>query len=103
MNPKRIVSIVLLVVLLAALVFLPLVNKKDSVLNMLILVLLYMTLASSWNILGGYTGQTNLGQAAFFGVGSLTTRLLWIKGIPFIASFLAGGIMAVLLALLIGV
>jgi branched-chain amino acid transport system permease protein len=81
---------------------LPMVNKKDSVLNMLILVLLYMTLASSWNILGGYTGQTNLGQAAFFGIGSLTTRLLWIKGIPFIASFLAGGVVAVVLALVIG-
>ena len=102
MNPKRIVSIVLLVIVLAALVGLPLVNKKDSVINMLILVLLYMTLASSWNILGGYTGQTNLGQAAFFGIGSLTTRLLWIKGIPFIASFLAGGVVAVVLALVIG-
>jgi branched-chain amino acid transport system permease protein len=102
MNPKRIVSIVLLAIVLAALVGLPLVNKKDSVINMLILVLLYMTLASSWNILGGYTGQTNLGQAAFFGIGSLTTRLLWIKGIPFIMSFLAGGVVAVVLALVIG-
>jgi branched-chain amino acid transport system permease protein len=62
-----------------------------------------MSLASSWNILGGYTGQTNLGQAAFFGIGSLTTRLLWIKGIPFVASFLAGGIVAVALAMLVGI
>jgi branched-chain amino acid transport system permease protein len=103
MTTKRIVSIVLLVAALVALALLPLVIKKDNIINLLILVLLYMTLASSWNILGGYTGQTNLGQAAFFGIGSLTTRLLWIKGIPFPASFLAGGIVAVALALLIGI
>jgi branched-chain amino acid transport system permease protein len=62
-----------------------------------------MTLASSWNILGGYTGQINLGHAAFFGIGSLITRLLWISGLPFFLSFLAGGIVAVALALLIGI
>jgi branched-chain amino acid transport system permease protein len=100
---KRILSIGLLVVLLLVLALLPSVIKKDNIINLLILVLLYMTLASSWNILGGYTGQTNLGQAAFFGIGSLTTRLLWIKGIPFILSFLAGGIVAVVLALVIGI
>jgi branched-chain amino acid transport system permease protein len=76
--------------------------KKDSTINLLILVLLYMTIASSWNILGGYTGQTNLGHAAFFGMGSLVTRLLWIGGFPFSLSFLVGGIAAVALALLIG-
>ena len=103
MSKKRIVSIVLLVAALITLALLPLAVKKDSIINLLILVLLYMTLASSWNILGGYTGQTNLGHAAFFGIGSLTTRLLWIKGVPFAASFLAGGIVAVALALLIGI
>jgi branched-chain amino acid transport system permease protein len=103
MNKKRIVSIILLVAVVITLALLPLTIKKDSIINMLILVLLYMTLASSWNILGGYTGQTNLGQAAFFGIGSLTTRLLWIKGVPFPTSFLAGGIVAVALALVIGI
>ncbi len=103
MKPRRIISIVLIVLVLAALILLPSLIKKDNVINLMILVLLYMTLASSWNILGGYTGQTNLGQAAFFGIGSLTTRLLWIKGTPFVLSFLSGGIVAVALALLIGV
>jgi branched-chain amino acid transport system permease protein len=103
MTKKRIISIVLLAAAIVVLALLPLVIKKDNIINLLILVLLYMTLASSWNILGGYTGQTNLGHAAFFGIGSLTTRLLWIKGIPFIPSFLAGGVVAVALALLIGI
>jgi branched-chain amino acid transport system permease protein len=103
MNSKRIIFIGFLVILLAVLLLVPTVIKKDNIINMLILVLLYMTLASSWNILGGYTGQTNLGQAAFFGVGSLTARLLWIKGLPFALSFLAGGVVAALLALFIGI
>jgi len=103
MSKKRILSIILLTVVLIGLALMPLVVKKDSIINLFILVLLYMTLASSWNILGGYTGQTNLGHAAFFGMGALTTRLLWIGGFPFPFSFLAGGLVAVALALLIGI
>lgn len=104
MIKKRIISIALLVVVLFVLAIFPLLIKQDSKINLVILVLLYMSIASSWNILGGYTGQTNLGHAAFFGIGSLlTTRLLWIAGIPFLPAFLAGGIFAVALALLIGI
>lgn len=102
MNKKKFLSIGLFLLAVVIMAVLPVFIKKDSTINMLILVLLYITIASSWNILGGYTGQTNLGHAAFFGIGSLTTRLLWIKGIPFFLSFLAGGGTAVLLALLIG-
>jgi len=102
MNKKQIASITLLFLAVIALAIFPVVIKKDNTINLMILVLLYMTIASSWNILGGYTGQTNLGHAAFFGIGSLTTRLLWIKGVPFFISFIAGGGTAVILALLIG-
>lgn len=100
---KRMIASALLVVTVLCLALVPLVIKKDSILNLFILLLLYISLASSWNILGGYTGQTNLGHAAFFGMGSLTTRFLWISGVPFILSLLAGGVIAILLALLIGI
>jgi branched-chain amino acid transport system permease protein len=33
-------------------------------------VLLYATMATSWNILGGYTGYKSLGHSAFFGLGA---------------------------------
>jgi branched-chain amino acid transport system permease protein len=94
--------IVLLGVLLLVLVAFPRLVKKDSLINLAILILLYVALASSWNILGGYTGQTNLGHAAFFGVGSLATRLLWTSGTPLAVSMLAGCAGAVALALLVG-
>ena len=103
MSIKRIVSIILLVGTLLVLGLLPMVIKNDSTINLVILLLLYMSIASSWNILGGYTGQTNLGHAAFFGIGSLTTRLLWISGFPFFPSFLLGGVLAVVLAMVIGI
>lgn len=99
MRSIQIISIILLIIVLACL---PLAIEKDSTINLLILIFLYISLASSWNILGGFTGQTSLGHAAFFGMGALATRLLWIKGFPFIPSILAGGLLAVAFALLIG-
>ena len=33
-------------------------------------VLLYATMATSWNIMGGYTGYKSLGHSAFFGLGA---------------------------------
>jgi len=99
MRILKITSILLLIIVLACL---PLVIKKDSTVNLLVLIYLYITLATSWNILGGYTGQISLGHAAFFGIGSLIARLLWIKGFPILPSILAGGLLAVAFALLIG-
>lgn len=100
MNKKQVVFITFLIV---ALTFFPLVIRREDIINLLILILLFVTLASSWNILGGYAGQINLGHAAFFGLGSLTTRLLWMSGTPFFLSLLAGGAAAVALALFIGI
>jgi branched-chain amino acid transport system permease protein len=99
MKILRPISIVLIIIILA---YLPMVIEKDSTINLFILIFLYISLASSWNILGGYTGQTSLGHAAFFGLGALATRLLWIKGFPVNPSILAGGLLAVVFALLIG-
>ena len=86
----------------AALAALPLVVRRDDVLNFLFLVLLSVALAESWNIVAGYAGQVNLGHAAFFGLGALTTRTLWIAGAPVLAGMLAGAAVAVLFALVVG-
>jgi branched-chain amino acid transport system permease protein len=102
MDKKRILSLALLLVVIGALACFPLVTEKDSDINLLIIILLYVILASSWNILGGYTGQTNLGHAAFFGIGSLTARSLWIAGVPFPLCFVIAGLAATALALVIG-
>ena len=86
----------------AALAPLPLLVPRDDVLNFVLLVLLSITMAQSWNIIAGYAGQVNLGHAAFFGLGALTARTLWIAGAPILLAMGAGALVAVALALLIG-
>lgn len=87
---------------LAALVLLPAATARADVLNIGVLILLYITLAQSWNMLAGYAGQINLGHAAFFGIGAFVTRSLWIAGYPPVTGMLAGGVLACLFGLVIG-
>jgi branched-chain amino acid transport system permease protein len=89
-------------VMVAALALLPLGIRGEYSLTILCTLFLYVTTSQSWNILGGYAGQVNVGQAAFFGIGALTTRLLWLNGMPFPLAILAGGLSSVLLAVIVG-
>ena len=91
-------------VLVALAVLPPLIDNRQDVLNLFFLILLYVALGQSWNVLGGFTGQVNLGHAAFFGVGVLAARQLWLAGHwPYPLAFAAGGIAATIFALVIGV
>jgi len=87
-----------------ALIFalIPLFTKRNDLINSLVLIFLYVTLAQSWNVIAGYTGQVSLGHAAFFGLGAIATRFLWVWGTPLVFAFLAGGVIAVIFALIIG-
>jgi len=82
MTRKQVLTTLLGLVLIAAMALVPMYVKKDSTINLIVMVLLYVSLASSWNILGGFAGQVNLGHAAFFGLGTLVTRSLWLSGWP---------------------
>jgi branched-chain amino acid transport system permease protein len=44
-------------------------------LNLAVLGLMYAVLASSWNLLAGYTGYISLAHAAFFGIGAYSLAL----------------------------
>lgn len=103
MSVKQIIRTILIMLVIAILALVPVTIKKDNIINLAVYVLLYVSLSSSWNILGGYTGQTNLGHAAFFGLGTLATRFLWLSGWSIFPSLLAGGLLAVVFALLIGI
>jgi branched-chain amino acid transport system permease protein len=86
-----------------AILALPQFAVGDSVLTLSIVTFTAGALASSWNILAGYTGQVSLGHAAFFGIGALVTRLLWVDyGISIGLSFIVGGAAALIFALIIG-
>lgn len=47
--------------------------------HVLILILLYVTLGSAWNLLGGFAGQLSLGHAAFFGIGAYSAAIISSK------------------------
>jgi branched-chain amino acid transport system permease protein len=68
-----------------------------------IYVVIYMYWASSWNILGGYTGLFALGNGVYIGVGAYVTAVLFVYcGItPWIGMIIAG-LVAGLLSVLIG-
>lgn len=66
-------------------------------------VLFWATQATGWNILSGYSGYFSFGQGAFYGVGVYTLAvLLGRRGVEWWIAIPAGGLVAMLLALLIG-
>jgi len=71
--------------------------------HVLILVLLYITLGSAWNILGGVAGQLSLGHAAFFGIGAYTAAIIASKSAlsPWWAVIL-GPVVVLPIALIVG-
>jgi ABC-type branched-chain amino acid transport system, permease component len=62
------------VVLLAVLP--PVLAGDPAVLNILVITLMYVALASAWNLGCGYSGYISLGHAAFFGFGAYALGLL---------------------------
>ncbi len=91
-----------IVALILFAIFFPRLIDKDNTWNLFFLICLYISLGQSWNFLAGFAGQTSLGHAAFFGIGALVTRTLWLNGTPFTFAFLAGGLASVLFAMIIG-
>ncbi len=98
-NLKKLILFLLMITLFA---LIPIVIKGDYLLNVLFLLFLYIVIAQSSNIMVGYGGLLNVGQAAFFGTGALVTRLTWISGTPFYLAILLGGFSAVALSGFIG-
>jgi branched-chain amino acid transport system permease protein len=71
--------------------------------RILTLVFLWAAMGLAWNIISGYAGQISFGHQAFFGIGAYVTVLLAAKlGITPWLGMLAGAVVAVLAALLIG-
>jgi branched-chain amino acid transport system permease protein len=96
---KMVSSLVVLVVLTTV----PLcIDLGSQVMNVLVTLFIYIILAQSWNLLGGYTGQINLGTVAFFGISTMVTHFLWKAGVPIGLAILAGCVGSVVLAAVIG-
>jgi len=61
----------------AVLLLLPLLGLQHWFLNLLVFVLMYATMSSAWNLVGGFAGYPSLGHAAFFGIGAYSLALMF--------------------------
>jgi branched-chain amino acid transport system permease protein len=96
--------LVLVAIMVVAALVPPVTGGRPDILNLLFLILLYITLGESWNLVGGFAGQVNLGHAAFFGIGVMVARQLWlVLHWPYPVAFLLGGVGATVFALIVGV
>jgi branched-chain amino acid transport system permease protein len=86
------------------LLFVPWVGLPEVFVSATFLIFAYAALSLSWNLLGGYAGYLSLAHAAFVGIGGYTVAILLFryKISPFV-TFWIGGILAALVAAVIGV
>jgi branched-chain amino acid transport system permease protein len=100
-----IIKVFISLLLFLAAIFLPdLVGRNPYLTGIMINVVMMATLASAWNLLGGYAGQYSFGHAAYFGAGAYTTLIMLSAGTtsdPLVA-MLAGILSAGAIALVTG-
>jgi len=89
-------------ILLAILAALPLLVPSPNFTRLLFMTFLWTTTSIAWNLLGGFAGQVSFGFAVFYGAGAYTTALLMNAGVNPLFAFLAAGLTAALVSLIVG-
>jgi len=98
----------LIILLLLALPLLQYIPSEETLVTNLLLfsftqMFMLVTLASNWNLTGGFTGYVDFGHAVFFGLGAYGTGIVMAKaGWPFVPALVVGAIVSAVFALLIG-
>lgn len=90
-------------VVLAILLIVPWLGLNSYLMNIIVKVAIYITLALGLNILVGYTGLVSLGQAGFVAVGAYATTILTkVYGWNFFTSLIVCVILAAAVGIVIG-
>ncbi len=77
---------------------------SDYWLYLACLIAINVASSTGLNILTGYTGLVSLGQAAFMGLGAYTVAILQARwGTPLLLNLLAGGFVAMLGGMVVGI
>jgi len=53
--------------------------ENPFIVHLLIMMCIWGTAASGWNLIAGYAGQMSLGNAVFYGIGAYTSAILFVK------------------------
>jgi branched-chain amino acid transport system permease protein len=100
---RLIVALPLFVLFLA--VF-PWLDPPVYFVSLIFTVFMYITLASSWNLIGGYAGYLSFGHVAFFGIGAYATALMMngfdLSPAGTILSSIPAGVVAAVIAIIVG-
>ncbi|MEL7566849.1 MAG: branched-chain amino acid ABC transporter permease, partial [Dehalobacterium sp.] len=82
---------------------LPLVISDPYKMRVLIMMLTYMIIAMSINLIVGNCGQLDFGRSAFVGIGAYFSALTMLKlNLPFLPAFLGAGLFAGLVGAALG-
>jgi branched-chain amino acid transport system permease protein len=96
-------SLLVLLAVVACLAALPFVGLPRSWESVLYMVFHWIALATSWNLLSGYSGYFSFGHGAFFGIGMYTTAVLATRfDIPFLWTLPAAALVAALFGSVLG-
>ncbi len=93
----------ILLAIVAAAAAVPLVTNSPATREEFFLILMLVVLASSINIIMGYTGYVSFGHIVFFGLGGYVSFYLMLNlQLHFLLAALVGGVVAAVVALLLG-
>lgn len=85
-------KLILGAIALVAACILPYLTKTDYTVQIFVIMLLYATWATAWNIIGGYAGQLALGNGLYIGIGAYVTAVCfkYLNISPWLGMFIAG-------------
>lgn len=93
----------LLILAFAVAVLFPFVFTSQYLIRIGTVCLMYVMITLSLNLMTGYLGQMSFGHAAFMGIGAYTAAILMTsRDVPFLAAFVAAGVVAGVAGLLLG-
>ncbi|PSL82248.1 hypothetical protein C7T35_23175 [Variovorax sp. WS11] len=82
----------ILVAGLAATALIPLI-ANDYWVRLLIFIFINISLASAWNIIGGFTGYASFGHGVFFGIGAFVAAIGIVRyQLPLLVVMVLGGV-----------
>ena len=95
-------KVILILLVLAVMIAVPFVIQSNHVKGIMTKILIFVLLASSLNIINGYSGQFNLGHAAYYCVGAYTYAVLSkALGIGFWPMLIISGVAAAIMGFIV--
>jgi branched-chain amino acid transport system permease protein len=96
-------GVLAIIALAAAVAFMVPMAGSEYAISFTIQLLVFVVLAYSWNLIGGYAGYTHFGQVSFFGVGAYVGALLMFRwDVPWYLAAVAAAFSGALLAIPLG-